>query len=495
MIKNKYKSFYILLSLLIAVQIIWLIFSPGFYFIDDGCHYVYNRHFYLMTDMIISSWARLGRVMLYALPAQTNYRAVQIFAAIIFDLTAILGFKILELKKIPHPEWALLTIGFQPVLFNISYTALAELPTAFLIVLSYYLFIKEKYSGAVIVSSLVFLFRSEYFFVCGLFVIILLFRKKWYTILLALIGPLLWYLTVLIISGSYTEFFRIFTLHNRLPRISSGIDWYYYIISIPKIFGIINTLFFLLAIIILIYKKSIMDWVLPLLIFIGGIAGHTLAALNTFNATCSVGQIRYVSVVGPMFGLLSAIGIGYMFNSINKKYLKYFLSIAVILLLFISGPFMTPFHSKYEIDKICDNITAIRNQNFPDYPVMTDLYQMSVAMDMPYKDYKDFHKMKKSTFNSLDKAFIVWENSLDGTPFTDSDLMLRDIESDSSVKMIDSIHVYADHSNDYPVFKFFRFESKSSKEMMKYLTGEQNAFENTYIKVFVKDRSNENTVR
>lgn len=495
MIKNKYRNFYILLSSLIVVQIIWLIFSPGFYFIDDGCHYVYNRHFYIMPDMIISSWARLGRVILYALPAQINYRAVQIFASIIFDLTAIFGFKILELKKIPHPEWALLTIGFQPVLFSLSYTALAELPTAFLIVLSYYLFIKEKYSGAVIVSSLVFLFRTEYFFVCGLFVIVLLFRKKWYTILLALIGPLLWYLTVLIISRSYSEFFGIFTLHSRLPRISSGIDWYYYIISAPKIYGIINTLFFIIAIIILIYKKNIIDLVLPLLIFVGGIAGHTLAALNTFNATCSVGQIRYVSVVGPMFGLFSAIGIGYMFNSINKKSLKFFSFIAIILLLFVSGPFLTPFHSKYEIDKICEDIAAIRNQNFPDYPVMTDLYQMSVVMDMPYKDYKDFHKMKKSTFKALDKAFIIWEYYLDGTPFTDSDLMLRDLESDTTAKMIDSIHVYADHGNDFPVFRLFRFESEPSQKIMKYLTGEQNAFENTYIKIFVKDRINENTVR
>jgi len=279
MIKEN-KNFLILLAALIVVQIIWLVLSPGFYFIDDGCHYVYNRHFYQMPHYIISSWARLGRVMLYALPAQLNYKAVQITAAIIFNLTAIFGYKILKFKNIPHPEWALLAIGFQPVLFNISFTALAELPTAFLIIFSYYLYIKGNFSWSVIVSSFTFLFRTEYFFVCGLIVLFLLFRKKWYVIPLALIGPLIWYFVSLAITGDALHIFKIFGLHSNLPRITSGIKWYHYIIFSPKTFGIVNILFFFAAIIILVIKKSISDWILPLLILIGGIAGHTLAALT-----------------------------------------------------------------------------------------------------------------------------------------------------------------------------------------------------------------------
>lgn len=490
MIKEN-KNFLILLAALIVVQIIWLVLSPGFYFIDDGCHYVYNRHFYQMPHYIISSWARLGRVMLYALPAQLNYKAVQITAAIIFNLTAIFGYKILKFKNIPHPEWALLAIGFQPVLFNISFTALAELPTAFLIIFSYYLYIKGNFSWSVIVSSFTFLFRTEYFFVCGLIVLFLLFRKKWYVIPLALIGPMIWYFVSLAITGDALHIFKIFGLHSNLPRITSGIKWYHYIVFSPKTFGIVNILFFFAAIIILVIKKSFSDWILPLLILIGGIAGHTLAALDTFNATCSIGQIRYISVVGPMLGIFSAAGIGYFLNLFKIKYINISVFILLILLLFASGPFLTPLHTKYEIDSVCENIASLRNQKYPDYPVMTDLYQSSVAFDMPYCDYSFFHKMNKKTLKSLDKAFIIWEASLDGTPFTESDLMLRDLEADTTLKMIDSIKVYRDHSDDFPVNKFYNFTSERSRKIIEYLTSEQNAFENTQIKIFLKSRGND----
>jgi len=492
MIKSNNKNFLILLFSLLIVQIIWLVYSPGFYFIDDGCHYVYNRHFYQMPIHIISSWARLGRVILYALPAQINYRAVQILSALIFDLTVYIGYRILKFKNVSHPEWAIIAIGFQPVLFNLSYTAMAELPTAFLIILSYYFFIREKYVPAIILSSMIFLFRTEYFFVCLLFVLVLLFQKKWYAIPLSLIGPAIWFFTILCITKIPSDFISIFGLHSQLPRVGEGIKWYHYIIYSPKTFGIIQTLFFFIGIAVLIRKKKFNEWVLALLIIIGGIAGHTLAALDTFNATCSVGQIRYISVVGPMVGLLSVVGISYVGDFFKWKYLKVFFSVILLLLMFFAGPFITPFHTKYEIDYRCEDIAKLRDDKYKDYPVMTDLYQIAITLDMPYMDYDYFHKMRKSTLHNLDKAIIVWEKSLDGTPFTDSDLMLRDIEADSNVRLIDSIKVFIDHKYDIPIFKLKDNFNHTWQPIMEYLTSEQYSDEDLYLKVFIKSNSNDN---
>ncbi|MCC7158622.1 MAG: hypothetical protein IT281_03700 [Ignavibacteria bacterium] len=80
----------------------------------------------------------MGRVLLFSLPAQFGLKGVQITSALLFIVTIFIAYRILKQKSVKYAEWVIPIIGFQPVLFNVSYTTLAELPAAFLIVLSFY---------------------------------------------------------------------------------------------------------------------------------------------------------------------------------------------------------------------------------------------------------------------------------------------------------------------------------------------------------------------
>jgi len=52
-------------------------------------------------------------------------------------------------KEIKHAEWVVLFTGLQPVLFDISYSCLAEAPTALVLVASYWLHLKGSVDGVV----------------------------------------------------------------------------------------------------------------------------------------------------------------------------------------------------------------------------------------------------------------------------------------------------------------------------------------------------------
>ncbi len=379
---NKYKV-PLLFLFVIAVQSVWIAHSDGFYFIDDSCHFNYNRHFFETYAYSIGAWHRMGRVLLYALPAQIGLKGVQIASSILFLVTIYFAYRILKLKKIKYAAWIIPIIGFQPVLFNISYTALAELPAAFLIVLSYYYYLKDKYSLVMICSSLIFIFRTEYYFVAGLFLLIYLYQKKWRALPLFLIGPVLWYLYSTIISWDPGLFFYDMQLHARLPRIEEGIDWYYYLIHSPKIYGFIQSIFFVVAIGLIFIKKKLNDYAVPLLITFGGIGVHTLLALKGLNLTCSVGQLRYVAVVGPMFGIISTVGISYFYEFIKYTSLRAVTMIVFIAIMFVLGPYSTPYHNKFEIEKVSEKIVTLADTKYKDYILLSNLHQVANAMDQP----------------------------------------------------------------------------------------------------------------
>jgi hypothetical protein len=472
----------------LSVLAVWIFNSDGFYFIDDSSHYNYNRHFFTNYDQSTGSWHRMGRVLLYALPARLGLKGVQIASAVIFILTIYFAYRILKLKQIPHAEWIIPLLGFQPVLFNISYTTLAELPAAFLIILSYYFYLKDKPSAALLSSSLIFLFRTEYFYVTGIFFLIYLYRKNYRVLPLAVTGPLIWYVYTTVITMNPLQFFHDMTLHARLEKIDTGIDWNYYLLRIPKIYGIPQTIFSIAALVITVYRNKFNIIAMPLLFFITGIFVHTLLALKGLDLTCSIGQLRYVAVVGPVFGLISATGAGYFFNAIKTKILYYIMSVLLFITMFIFGPYSTPFHKKFEIEKVSEEIARLAESEYKDYVIISNLHQLANALDEPQTGGRRFKTLSEDNVRNHEKAIIVWCHYLEGSPFVEQNLSLKEIESIENVKLIREYQQEAiDNCMSIPLYRLRQnTESESIREFIDYMIADQTSWEEINIKIFQK---------
>ena len=473
---------------MIIVQAVWIMNSNGFYFIDDSCHFNYNRHFFSSYYASLGSWHRLGRVWLYTLPAQFGLKGTQIFASLIFLFTIYFAYKILKYKNVPYAEWIVPIIGFQPVLFNISYSVLAELPAAFLIVLSYYLYLKDRYKAVMVFSSLIFMFRTEYYYVAGLFLLIYLFRKRWISILLFLIGPLVWFLVSWIIQGDWWRFFYDMAMHARLPRITEGIDWYYYFYHMPAVYGFVQCLFFAAAIVWLIVKKKIGDYGFILLIFFIGVFIQTMFALKGLDLSCSIGQLRYIAVVGPMFGIVSAAGLGYFYKALKWRSFRYPVQIIFLAVMFVLGPYAVPFHKEYALEKECDKIAKLHEEKYKDYIVVSNLFQLANSMDEADIGGKMFQHLTKSNLEKYNKELIVWSRELEGSPFVDETVTLDKLKQYPNVKLLSTITERVNRNSDIPIYKYYDWNKKFRRDLIEYLTYDQYSWEDFQIKIFVKDK-------
>jgi len=470
-----------------VVQGYWIIHSSGFYFIDDSCHFNYSRHVLDSYNQSIGSWHRLGRVWLFALPAQFGLKGAQIFSSLLFLLTIFIAYKILQLKNVKYAEWVVLAIGFQPVLFNISYTVLAELPAACLILLSFYFYLKDKYIPVMIFSSAIFLFRTEYYFVAGIFLIIYLFKRKWLSALLFASGPVFWFIVSWIISGEYWRFFYDMSLHARLPKITDGIEWDYYIGYAPVIFGILQTIFFILGTILIFIKKRINDFGLLLLIVLGGFFIHTLLALKGLDLTCSIGQLRYLAVIGPAFGIISVFGLSFLWEKISNGYLRGAMQVLFILIMFFLGPYLTPVHSKFQIEKVSDKIAELVKTKYPDYKVVSNLHYVANSMDEAASGSGNFYNLTQGNLQKFNREIIIWDRELETSPFVDENLKLKKIEENPNIKLLFSETDTICHDPDIPIHKFYEYNDEFRRKAYEYLTHDQYCWENFEIRVYLKN--------
>ena len=97
--KNEISKTYIFWIIVIIVQTIWIFNSDGYYFIDDACHFNYSRHYFLSFTQSSDAWHRVGRLLLFVIPAQFGLKGVQIASSILFLITIYFAYKILKQKN------------------------------------------------------------------------------------------------------------------------------------------------------------------------------------------------------------------------------------------------------------------------------------------------------------------------------------------------------------------------------------------------------------
>jgi len=486
---SKIRAYFFWLVLII-VQAIWIFNSDGFYFIDDSSHFNYNRHYLESIGQSIGAWHRMGRVLLFALPAQFGLKGVQIASALLFLLTIYIACGILKHKNVKYAEWVIPIIGFQPVLFNISYTSLAELPAGLFLILAVYFHMKDKSALAMLTASAVFIFRTEYYYLAGFLFLIYAYQKNWKVLPWFFAGPLMWYLYTTIITGNFTQFFYDMTLHSRLLKIDVGVDWYYYLLHSGKIFGFLQTMFFAAGIILMILKKQLKEYGLLVLIVFTGIFVQTLLALKGLNLTCSIGQLRYVAVVGPALGIVSAAGISFFYDSLKNRYIAGVSMIIIFSVMLILGPYSTPFHNKFAIEKVSDDIAAFSESNYPEHKLISNMHQLANALDESQTGGKKFTLLSQTNVNSTGKALIVWCSYLEGSPFVDEDVTLKEIESIPGIKLVKDYKDTVNNCTSIPLYNNHRKEGdeyKTSRDFIDYVIGDQTTWETIDIRVFLKE--------
>lgn len=349
----------IVLALLLfaGLSLTCAVLSDGFVTADACTHYLYARFVFSDPINLVDVWARPFCTALYAVPARFGGRlGVRATALLIAIGCALVAWRISRGQRDRWPVLALvLTLG-QPLLFVHSFSEMTELPFALLLGWAFLAYQQRRYALAALLAGLTPTARPEGFGFVLLAGLALALQKRWQALLLLPLPLAAWDIGGWILTNRPGPLWRwlidawpwsthglygsgsAFTYLAELPIIVSPLILPATIIGISQSFrSIVRVREESQDLEALDERKDLhlsicraMTAVIPLFV----LAVHTLLrARGTFG---SFGEPRYLLVVAPFWGVLSARGWEWVFSRLNWKHPVGWASVTVLFPVLIN---------------------------------------------------------------------------------------------------------------------------------------------------------------
>jgi hypothetical protein len=328
------------LAIFCAASFACAILSDGFLEADSVTHYLYARFAVTERHFLVNIWGRPLVTWLYSYPAYIFGRMGVRLTSLLLALTcAFVAYAIARGQKYRWASLALIFTLAQPLVFLHSFSELTELPFAALIGLAFLAYQRRQFLVMTILVALSPLARPEGFGFLVLAMIALIAHRRWWWIPL-LVVPLLWW--------DYQGW-----LEYGSPRYQTGLpgwlqwalwlkhEWPYAQETLYNRGSIFHFLMLMPAVASpLIFPATCVGawWfarsarqlrsrpldhravcdVLILLIPLFILAGHSI--LYATGKMASSGEMRYMLVVAPFWGLLGARGWQWLAERLNWKH-------------------------------------------------------------------------------------------------------------------------------------------------------------------------------
>jgi hypothetical protein len=170
--------------------------SEGFLEADGCTHYLYARFAFEEPHYFVNIWGRPLKTMLYAAPAYFGgLPAVRITSLILALACALITYRIAALQGCRWPALAFIFVLAQPLMFLHSFSELTELPFATLLAGAFWAYQKRKFWVVALLIGLSPMSRPEGFGFLMLVGALLVLHRSWWPMLilpLPLVGWHIW---------------------------------------------------------------------------------------------------------------------------------------------------------------------------------------------------------------------------------------------------------------------------------------------------------------
>jgi hypothetical protein len=353
-IENLNKSRSDIGAVLIAIAIfaslsIWgAITSTGFLEADSCTHYMYARAAFTHPHFFVNVWGRPICTMLYAAPAYFTGRIGVRFTSL---LTALgIGLIARQIAKGQGWRWPVLALVFtlaQPLVFLHSFSELTELPFALLLALGFWAYQRKRWFWMAVVIGLTPLSRPEGFGFLVLAAIALIVHRRWWWLVMLALPLVIWDYAGWRLYGRPGAWWG--WLAANWPYAEQSLYQPGLLLHFVLVMPIIASPFIFPATVLGIWRClngrgslvrsfmrnhrrrcEILIAAIPLLILVV----HSL--LYWRGKMASNGEIRYMLVVAPFWGLLSARGWTWVFDRLNWNYSLQWAAVAAVLPLAVN---------------------------------------------------------------------------------------------------------------------------------------------------------------
>lgn len=278
------------------------ILSPGTFDDDDLGRYFYTRAVFESWDYVLSLFVRPAFALLYALPAQLGYGAVEIVTALLSAFACYFVYRTARLLDEEPAELSTVLTGLQPQFLAVSFSALCEPLAALLIASSLYLLEAKRSRASAMVVGVLPLARVELAPLLALWAIRFGRTRSWSAIVILPWAILLWNAAGFFHTGD-----PLFLLHQifvdeartyEATRLTHYLEGYIHVVG-PAVFG--------LSFVGLVQAIRRRNMMIPVVGTIAVIGIYTLLS-SVSSAGQSAGRLRYLVSIAPFFALLALQG-------------------------------------------------------------------------------------------------------------------------------------------------------------------------------------------
>jgi hypothetical protein len=429
---------FLALLVLLSFQIYLISSSNGFYYIDEGAHFMADFAALRHPSSSIGVWQRFGSVWMFTLPAQCGPVAVKIFASLLFLLTIAVAYKVAELEQLPYKEWMIVLVGFQPVFLDISFTCLAELPATLFLILAFYFYKQSRWKLSLSVASMVFLFRYEMSFLAIVIFFLALRKRKYSALPYALFGPALWFVCSLIWTGDPGWLVREFVKFGSLPKFIEGTGWFHYLKHSFAIFGTVQVCLVIASLLFALFRRK-MRLAIPLLTVLWCIVFNTLASAKDFNWTPSVGDLRYLATVAPFVALISLDGLAALMESLSNVQFSKYIPSGLALIMMLSAVSVVRPHTITPYENAIMLLTHRAAADSTDIPVLSNHWASRFAVMNDNNELNRIEGLTKANYVKNSREYLVWDSQIANSIFSQQALTLEEVRNNPDVKLVESI--------------------------------------------------------
>jgi len=167
--------------------------SPGFLEADACTHYQYARFALGETHYLVNVWGRPFVTALYAIPATLLGRmGVRVTSLACAVLIATIAWRIARDLKFRRPALAFVFTLAQPLVFLHSFSELTELPFALLLAMAFWAYVRREWGVMTIFVALAPTARPEGFGFLLIAALALIVHRRWWWIVLLPVPLLIW---------------------------------------------------------------------------------------------------------------------------------------------------------------------------------------------------------------------------------------------------------------------------------------------------------------
>ena len=270
----------------------------------------------------------------------------------------------------------------------------------------------------------------------GLMFLVYASKREWKILPLIIVGPLLWIGSTTLISGDIMTFFREWKHFTNLGKFIPGVSLTHHMENLHTTYGYAQVILFIAGALFIARAKRSAEFGILYAAIAMTIIFHTIAGAEIFHWTGSIGELRYITVVGPFFGIVSVYGMSEILDRMKSSGVRFAFSIFVFGVVVFNCTVTTHPRLWANYNKIVIDLTKELRTKYPELTVLSNNPIVAYIMDVSPAGGQHYALFDKMTLKKYPDCLILWDPFSSNSIFYQTEVTKEMVLQDTTIKVL-----------------------------------------------------------